>query len=898
MSFINMIKFALAETRRSRGKLAFCVFSIALGVMAVTGIKTVILNLDENIAKQARNLMGADLKLQSARPLSEVKRIPAPKLPGDETPSQTDTGKEPLGPRLHEELEKVGATHARMVEFYSMLYRVAESKPAPDRIKRGRVPERTTRLVRIRALAGDFPFYGEAVTRPPGIWKKILTERASGQDRYPPLLGEPAIKDSLGLNPGDLVRLGEMTFRFAGIFEKKPGSPFSDFAMAPTVYFPHKQLVKTGLTREGGRIRYFNLYKLPESVDPEAWKDKHFQEAAESGLKILTFRESADNVRRFLLNLSRFVTLVGLIALLLGALGIGSAMSVFMRDKTDHAAILRSLGASPGRVVLIYLTLATILGALGSLLGGALGSLLPPFLVGPALAGAAGGMLPVKAEMSFSLIALAQGFITGVIATVLFTLVPIIRTGRVSPLRVLRHDSEGAKSNLTDILIFLPIGLAVLVFVMLFAAYQTGSFLVALLFTGALLVALACLSAFARLLMWGTRRITNLPIPYPVKQGVANLYRPGNQTVNTLTAIGAGMLLIVTVFILETSLQAELRMESDTNPPNLFITDLQENRLEAMRDFLAEQQAQKITLTPMIASRITAVNGRPLDRSKINRNAAEQSWSDRLRTREYFISYREKLLSSEEVVEGKFWRGRPAGHEISAEQDWAERMEVDIGDSISLDIHGFPLTGKITSLRKIQWGALRPNSLLIFSPGALEAAPKMFVGSFRIEGEAARTDFVNLMAQRFPSTSVIDVTEVSANILLILNRISYVIRFLALVTVLNGIVILAGAVASGRFFRLRESTLLKVLGATPGLIRNILLVEFSLPALLGGLLGWLLAELLNRPMLASLFDISARVSYPEILLTLLLVVGLSAGLGRLISRDVSRTKPMEILREE
>lgn len=920
MNLKTVFRLAWAETRKSQGKLLFCVFSIAVGVGSLTAVRTAVLSLENSIASQARNLMGADLLIQSSIGLDE-----------------------PLIEEFAAELESAGAENARMTEFYSMLYRNRAPRPAGPAAPAGsaapattaggiapgasgrtdepRLPAQTrsTRLVRIRAVSGNFPMYGEIQSEPAGLWSELA---AGGE---PILLADPVLLATLELQPGDRVFLGDMAFRLGGAFLKTQGSPASGFGFAPAVYIHERFLGRTGLIQLGSRIRYFSLFKVPAAFDPEAWKEENFDRAAEANLQIQSFREGAASIQRFLSRLSHFLTVVGLITLLLGGLGIGSAMAVFIKAKLDHAAILRSLGARPGQVFLIYLALAMVLGLAGSLLGVIPGSILPVLASKFAASELAGDLLPVALDIRFSPLAIVQGASAGLIATFLFTLFPVYNARRVSPLRILRKSDEeeeqadapagGANRGFgprlaralrvlfpgltpADLPVYLG-GLAMIfVFILLVTVTQTNSIRMALYFTGAVAGSLLLLGLVARLVTMATRKVLPFIKSYHVRQGVANLYRPGNQTAAVITAVGVGMLLVASIYIQEESVQNQIAVESNDDLPNLFLVDVQPAQLPGVRALLDSEKVQDLMVAPMVSSRVMAVNGEAIRKTGLERNAVERTWQDRMRTREYFLTYRDHVIDSEEIIDGEFWQGRPAEQEVSVDEGWAKEMGVDLGDVVTLDVQGVEINARITSVRRVRWQAMRPNSLLVLSPGVIENAPPVYVASFRVPDQKRIFAFQEKLVRAFPNLSVIDVTEAVDNLRFILGRISLVVRFLAAITLLNGIIILGGAIAAGRFARLRESMLLKVLGASRKDLRKILLSEYAILALLGCLAGWLLAEIINRPALTIFFKSTAVVPYGSILAVLAGIVALNVGVGFLISRDVAESKPLEVLREE
>ena len=381
-------------------------------------------------------------------------------------------------------------------------------------------------------------------------------------------------------------------------------------------------------------------------------------------------------------------------------------MNVFIKDKLDHAAILRSMGARPREVFLVYFMLAMVLGFLGSLAGVIPGALFAISL--PSLAGSALGsdMIPVDLSIGFSISAVLQGVAAGMLATFLFTLLPVYRIQRVSPLRVLRKDLSddsadpepagplraffarlgiGRGSLIVGVLSFVILFL----FILLVTATEPNAVSISFYFASAIMSAMFIINLTARLVIHLTRRFQPiLGRTYALRQGMANLYRPGNQTLSVLTAIGVGFLLVTSIYIIENSIQSKIAVNNQGDLPNHFIIDVQPTQVKKVRGLLKEFGVTSINMAPMISARIQSINGRSVDVTNVEKDAVARPWNDRLRTREYFVTHRDRILESEELVAGTFWKGRPAAQEVSVDEDWARRMEVKLQDTLTLDVGG------------------------------------------------------------------------------------------------------------------------------------------------------------------------------------------------------------------
>lgn len=851
---------ARSETRRARGTLAFCVLSIALGVMAITAIRTLTGAMRSSIDGQAQRLMGADLTLQGSEPLTEG-----------------------AAAELGRELAGAGARSTTSVRFYSMLAKVAADDAA-----------KSTQLVRVRAVGDGFPLYGHIESVPDGRFAELGAR--------PSILLDPAVARTLGVAPGARVRLGELELEVLGEFVKVPGSVAAEFSMAPYAFIHERFLGETGLLATGSRIQYEAMYALPAGVDAEDWKDEHYDQATQGRLSVRTSKEAASNVRRFLTRLSGFMTVVGLVTLFLGALGIGSAMRSFMSQKLDHAAVLRCVGATSKDLFLVYSLLSLLVAVIGSVLGAVAGSV-ATLLLGEASAALGAGLLPAELVLRPSAEAIVHGVAAGTISTLAFTLVPVWRTSAVAPLRVLGRTATALEPVGAARFAGL-VGLAVaLLTVFVLSLAETGSLRIGASFTVAIAAALAALFGLARAIVALARRAGPALPSFHLRQGIANLHRPGNQTSAVVVAVGMGFLLLGSLLILQTSLQRLLELERRDDLPNLFVIDIQPDQRDSVLATLGDPAVTGLELSPMISARIGAVNGRSInpsviDQSRAQRDDAQRSWEDRMRTREYFISYRGAPIDAERVTAGQFWSGRPERQEASLDEGMAHGLGIRLGDTLTLDIQGLPLDAIVTSFREIRWQALRPNAMILLSPGEIEGAPTMFVASAHVRDATLRQSLTGELVRQHGNLTVIDAAEAAQTVLAILDRVSAVFTLLGVLSVLAGAVILGGAIAAGRFARQREAMLFKVLGASRADLRRILSAEYATLALLGTLAGWLLAEVIGRAAVPALFEASAQVPYLALGVLALSALVLNTAVGLLVGRRVSGHTPLSILREE
>ncbi|HEX2882485.1 MAG TPA: FtsX-like permease family protein, partial [Polyangiaceae bacterium] len=517
---------AIAETRRSRGMLLFCVLSVAIGVMALTAIRTVTENVTTGITGQARQVMGGDLALKGNEPLSNGH-----------------------AQMLTRDLLQHGARLARNTQFYSMLVR---QKPAEQ------TGSLQTQLVNVRAVGDGFPFYGEVETVPARQWAAL---GQAGSAQPPGVLVDPSVMHALALNPGDPVKLGELSAVVLGTVTKRAGSITSEFSLAPILYVHERHVAATQLIKTGSRIRYENVFALPVGMSADDWKEGRWNQAMDANLRIQTSREAASNVQRFLSRLSKFLTVVGLITLFLGALGIGSALHTFMASRLDHAAVLRCLGARSRDLFAIYLLVGLLVALSGSVIGVLVGALIPTALA-TGLSSLSAGLLFVDVPTGISPSAMVHGLLAGVAAALGFTLTPVWRTAAVSPLRVLGRSTGGLGAARSGAQYAGLVGVAALTLIaFVLTVSQTDSWQTGLAFTASIAAALGALFVVSRSVVLLVRRWGGRLRSFHLRQGLANLQRPGNQTGAVVVAVGMGFLLLGSILTIQASVEKLLEIE-------------------------------------------------------------------------------------------------------------------------------------------------------------------------------------------------------------------------------------------------------------------------------------------------------------------------------------------------
>ncbi|HEX2219257.1 MAG TPA: FtsX-like permease family protein [Gemmatimonadales bacterium] len=846
-----VLRMAAREVRASPRRLLLLTASVAVGVAALVAINSFTANLRDSVRRQAQALLGADLSLESRQPL----------------PASAE--------RLIDTLVARGAAEARVTNFSAMGY-----VPRTD----------GTRLVQVAAIQGDYPFYGEIRTDPAPAWSALQAGRHA--------VADPALLAALQARVGDTLALGEARFVIAGTIASAPGNVGLRAAFGPRVYIPARYLEETRLLGFGARAEYEAYLRLPPSISAQAVAEERGPSLRSDRVRVRTVEDDRERLNETLSRLTGYLGLVALIALLLGGIGVASAVVVFIRQRMDTIAVLRCLGATGRRVLAVYGVEAAGMALTGSALGATAGVLFQQ-----ALPGLLADLLPVDVDVSISWAAIAMGVGMGLWVALVFALFPLLGVRRVPPLAALRRDFESEPRPRDPWRWGVAFALAASTVAL--ATVQVGSGRQGAIFAGAVGVALLVLWAASWVLVRGARRWLPGGLPYLWRQGLSNLHRPSNQTVTIVLAIGFGAFLLGTLVLVQLNLLDQLRLTGGPARPNLVLFDIQPDQLPAVERALSEAGLTAAPPVPIVPMRIASVNGRPVQ-SILADSTTSGTWAFR---REYRSTYRDSLVASERLEAGSWWTpgaraDRPSGtngdgvSRISVETGLAEELGVTVGDEVVWDVQGISIPTRVASLREVDWARFEPNFFVVFEPGALEGAPHTLVTLTRIERPSERGAFQRRLAERLPNVTTLDLSVVQEALERLVDRVVLAIRFMAAFTLATGTLVLVGALATSRFQRIREGALLRTLGATRSQIFRIVLAEYlalgamaaTVAAVLSTLAAWALATWVFEGRFAL---------QPLTLAGLTLgVVALTVVVGLLNSREVIRRTPLEVLRGE
>ncbi|MSU54132.1 MAG: FtsX-like permease family protein, partial [Opitutaceae bacterium] len=765
-------------------------------------------------------------------------------------------------------------------------------------------------------VEANFPFFGDFETAPAEATAALRFGKQV-------MILEETLLTQFDVKVGDSVKLGQAVFTIVGALKKVPGETAAISTFAPRAFIPFGMLEATGLADRESITRHRMLVKLPAGRDAEIIGREMRARFLGERLEFSTVAERKRNLGAALTNIEGFLNLVGFVALFLGAIGVASAIHVYVRQKINTVAILRCLGASAWQSFAVYVVQGLALGVFGAVLGASLGlglQLLLPVLLK--------GMLPFDVNFFISWAAVGRGMGAGLVICFLFTLLPLLAVRRVSPLVALRSafiERTGAATDPWRLIL----GAVIIAAVTMFATWQTRSWKIGIGFTVALAIGLGVLVGLAQIVAWASRKFVPRGLPYVVRQGIANLHRPNNRTVLLLLALGLGTFLILTLYLTRTTLLNQIDLVGEGARPNLVFFDIQDDQIDPFTALAAKSGAPLVQSAPIVTMKIASLKGRPLEeimrdqqrsrepvavdsagadqRRAENRrggpdgNRGEPRISGGMLNREYRSTYRGKITGSERVVAGTF-EGKVAPGAavvpISVEEGFLRTLQIGLGDEIEWDVQGVPMRTKVTSVRAVEWRRLESNFFVVFPEGAIEAAPKTFVAALRTAKSADSARIQREMVAAFPNVSAIDLALILQALDGIFSKVAFVIQFMALFTVLTGVIVLVGAVLNGRYQRVRETVLLRTLGATRRQLVQIQLVEYAILGVLAAVVGGGLSVAGNAAVAHFVFGITPVAPPLLILGAVAIAAAVTMVTGLLTSRGVTDHSPLEILRQE
>ncbi len=839
-------RIAWRETRSSLTKFLFVVLAVAAGVGALSGVRGFSQSFKGMLTKEARTVMAADLTARQFQ------------MPTEQQNAALDA--------LH------NVERTMITETFSMA-----SSTAPDV---------TPLLVSIKAVdPSKYPYYGEVKLAPEMPLASALTNDSvvAGDD----------LMIRLHLKVGDMIRVGGQDYRLAAAVVSEPDRMSGSMNIGLRLMMSRDALARTGLMQLGSRAAERILFKMNPGAPPVDELRKSIKAALPESL-VADFRQSHPIITSGLDRATVFLSLVSLIALIVGAIGVGMAMHAHLQQKMDNIAVMKSIGATSNEIIRIYTLQTLMLGVLGGIAGVVVGrgveEVLPRLIT---------KFFSVGGAMGWHIAASVQGIAVGMLTTLLFTLPPLLAIRKIRPALILRRDMPearlGWRQRIGEGREALAVGGIILIGIGGVATWLAESPKVGGYFAGGLVTSLLALTGVAWLLLHGIRvflKRSPWRVPSLVRQGLANLYRQGNQAQAILVALGLGVMFTLSVYLIQDSLVGQIVQTAPPGMPNVFLVGITQAQVEPLKELLAKQDGVQGTpeFVPSVSARLVSINGSQLSDMKLQGMARRFMYSRS-------VMWEDAIPEQTRVVEGAWWKPGTMEPVVSIAEDAAHVLNLHPGARIEMTSAGRTIGARVVAIHSTEAIRVSAANEFVFNPKPLEGLPVIYYGGVRMKPSSVGA-FQRVAYEKYPTVTVVNVADALEIVQQVVDQIALVIRFLSGFAILAGAIILAASIAGTRFRRVREVVILKTLGATRRHVGRIFSVEFLTLGAVAGLMGALLAAIFSSLVLKRLLNAHFHFDPKATGLAIVLTAALANLSGWLASFRILRQKPLEVLRDE
>lgn len=836
----DVLRQAIRMTARDwrAGELTMLLLALVLAVAALSSVGFLADRLHQGLERDARRMIGADFIVRADHPVD---------------------------PQFAKQAGALGLSTASTAIFPSM---VNSTGVQP-----------VSRLAAVKAVSPGYPLRGELrIASAPGA--------ADHPTRSIPAPGtvwvDQALLDALKLHVGDAVKVGSRNFTIGAVITRELDRGFSFVNFSPRLMLRADDVPSTGLITYGSRVTYRLLVAGPDASVARFTQFAHdkVDGGKMRGVALESLQDGQPQVRQTLDRASHFLTLVSLLTALLAAVAIAMAAHRYMRRHLDGCAAMRCLGVSQATLRTLFTLEFIGLGLIGGALGVALG-----YLGHMALLTWLGSLIDVTLPYPTVWPAL-EGIAAGLVLLLGFALPPLLPLTRVPPVRVLRREwGEAGRTAWAAYALGIVLFAALLI---LAAGELKLGGIVAGGFAGGLLV-FACI---ARLALWSASRVVrservNAGIGW--RYALASLERRSGASALQITALGIGLMCLLLIAMTRNDLVAGWRKSTPPDAPNEFIIDIQPDQRDAVTQYLNTHGVPGTVLAPMVRGRLIAINGKP-----VNPDSFKGEDAKRLVDREFNLSYTTELPDDNRLSAGA-WYGDTKTPQISIEQGLAKLINVKPGDTLRFDVTGLQIDAPVTSVRKLDWGSFKVNFFVLMPPAALQDFPATFITSFHLPPEKQST--IDGLIAAYPNLTAIDMGPILAQVQRVLQQVIGAVQFLFAFTLAAGVLVLYAALAGTRDERMRESALLRALGASHRQVRAVQVAEFVAVGALAGLMAAIGAQVIGWLLATRVFEF--YLSFNPWLLPAGIAAGIAcAGVGGWISlRHVLMRPALQSLRD-
>lgn len=810
------------------GELGILAASLVIAVAIVTGISLFADRLQKGLVAESNHFLAADRVLQSPRPVEDV---------------------------WLERAAELGLAQARVLNFQSMVYVGDEMQ-----------------LASVKAVSDGYPLLGalEASDQPftPGYKTTAGPERGTVwlDSRLLPLLNT---------NLGDSIFVGEAELRIRAIVVNEPDRGGSFYGFGPRVLMHYDDIPATGVVQPGSRVEYRYLFAGTDKALAEY--GKWLQDRLGPSHQWLGLKDTQPRIAQALDRAEGFLLLAGALGVGLAGIAIALAARRYSERHYDYVAVMKSLGASSRRVMMIYALNLLLLAAIATLVGCLLGwSIQAGFIV------LLQDYFDIATVPPVTLRPFLVGAVTALVCLLAFALPPLINLQGISPLRVLRRDLADTAMSHTVSWIFGALGIAILML------WYSGDPKLTLVVLSGVALTFIVVGGLAWYLLRGGR-VIGMQASSPVKLALASLRRRGLQNAVQVVIFSLSIMLLLMLSLVRTSLIEEWQVQLPEGTPNHFLINVSAADVGPVADLLETNHFPSQPLYPMVRGRLTHINTQPLNTivSKDDPGAGSVN-------REINLTWADQLPADNRLLDGQWWPAGSAKAEMSIESRLAQRLGIVVGDQLDFQIGSEKISATVSSIRELDWDTMQPNFYMIFPPAFLQDYPATYITSFYLPADSK--SFLNDFLRRFPTITVIEMDSVIKQIRTIVNQVSSAVELVLGLIVISGLLVLVASVQASLDSRFQESAILRTLGAGRRLVLGSLVAEFSLLGLLAGLLAAFTAEVAVYGLQTFVLKMD-YVAHPWVWLAGPLLGALLIGsAGYLTCRKVVNTPPVEVLR--
>ena len=723
-----------------------------------------------------------------------------------------------------------------------------------------------SQLAEVKAVGAAYPLRGSVRIAGRPFEQGVQAEA-------PPETGtawaDSRLATALDIAVGDTVEVGELSLRLTAILTLEPDRAGDLFSVAPRLMIAHDDLAASGLLGPGSRASYRLLLAGPPT-QIAAFRD-WLADRPDGTVRAIGIDDTQQQLRVALDRAERFLGLAALSAILLAGVAIVIAAQRFASRHFDAVAIMRCIGASQNRVLAAYVMQIVLAGIPACLIGAAGGYALQGALTAT-LAGIVPGELPLP-----GITPALWGLATGMVILLGFAVPPLIRLRRVTPMRVLhkQHQPVRAADGWTY-------GVPLLATVAL-VVWQTQDLKLAAYLLGGSAAAIGLLVAAAWLLIRLLRRWTsNAGAAW--RFGLASVARRSGASAVQIAGLGLGLTVILLLALVRTELLDQWRTSLPPDTPNHFLINVRENQVETIQDALAELGVEEPILFPLATGKITSVDGAsPAPSENVGRRDGTVNFS-----------WTQELPAANRLTAGRWFDTSPRA-EVSLEDRWAQRMNIQLGDTVEFDVGGRTVSGEVTSLREVEWDSFEVNFFILVKPSAARDIPHQNIASFYLD--KTRAPRLAKLVRQAPNISVLDVDDLMKKVREVIDRVTSAVEFVFLFTLAAGLTVLFAALQITQSERIYEGALLRTLGADRSRLRAGVLAEFSVLGGVAGLLSGAAAVAIGVVLGRAVFNIEFQPGWLVPVVAILVGMAGALTVGASGNRRVVNTLPVKILRD-